>query len=320
MKALIFGVTGQDGSYLAEFLLSKGYKISGTVRRSSSINTGRIDHIFDRINLLFCDLSDGGAVRSVIDKVKPDEIYGLGAQSHVRVSFDIPEYTLDVTGLGTLRVLEAIRDINPKVKYYQASSSELFGSSPAPQNEDTPFHPRSPYGIAKIAAYWTTVNYRESYGIFAVNGLLFNHESPRRGETFVTRKIAKAVANIVHGKQSELLLGNLDSKRDWGYAPEYVDAMWRMLQQDEPRDLVIATGETHTVREFVDEAFKYVGLDYQDYVRFDPKYLRPAEVDILCGDASRAEKYLGWKPRVKFSELVRIMVDAEMSKHELVGR
>ncbi len=319
-KALITGITGQDGSYLAEFLLDKGYEVYGIRRAASTFNSGRIDHIYkdphergSRFFLIYGDLTDSSSISRIIREVKPDEIYHLGAQSHVRTSFDIPEYTGNVTGLGTLRILEAVRRAGLKTRFYQASSSEMFGKVKTPmQNEETPFHPRSPYACAKVYAFWLTVNYRESYGIFAANGILFNHESPRRGENFVTRKITRAIANIKLGRQRYLYLGNLDAKRDWGYAPDYVEAMWMMLQQDKPVDLVIATGETHSVREFLEEAFSYAGLDWKKYVRIDPKYYRPAEVDLLCGDASKARRILGWKPRVTFRQLVRIMVDADM--------
>jgi GDPmannose 4,6-dehydratase len=321
-KALITGITGQDGSYLAEFLLKKGYEVSGVIRRSSSFNTGRIEHILQdahnpdaRLHLHYGDLTDGSSLNQLLKAIKPDEIYHLGAQSHVRVSFDLPEYTGDVTGLGTLRILDAIRESGVKTRFYQASSSEMFGKVvETPQTEKTPFYPRSPYGCAKVFAYWLTVNYRESYNLFACNGILFNHESERRGETFVTRKITRAVGRIKAGLEKSLFLGNLDARRDWGYAPEYVEAMWLMLQQDNPDDFVIATGETHSVKEFVEEAFSHVGLDWKDYVKIDPRYYRPAEVDLLVGDASKAKKALGWAPRVKFKDLVRIMVDADYAK------
>lgn len=318
--ALITGITGQDGSYLAELLLTKGYEVHGIIRRASTFNTHRIDHIFQdphdpnpQLFLHHGDLSDGSGLSRLIERIQPDEIYHLGAQSHVRVSFDAPVYTGDVTGLGTTRLLEAIRDTEIKTKFYQASSSEMFGKvQEVPQKETTPFYPRSPYGAAKVYAYWMTVNYRESYGMFACNGILFNHESPRRGETFVTRKITRGVANIVAGNQDKLYLGNLDSKRDWGYAPEYVEGMWMMLQADEPDDYVLATGETHTVREFVEEAFAHVGLDWQKYVEIDPRYFRPAEVDLLIGDPAKAKEKLGWEPKVTFKELCHIMVDADL--------
>ncbi|MFE4956474.1 GDP-mannose 4,6-dehydratase [Streptomyces sp. NPDC056653] len=321
--ALITGVTGQDGSYLAELLLSKGYRVHGLVRRSSSFNTERIDHIYQgpqeaerRLVLHHADLSDGVALVNLLRDIQPDEVYNLGAQSHVRVSFDAPLYTGDVTGLGALRLLEAIRASGVETRIYQASSSEMFGSTPPPQNEDTPFHPRSPYGAAKVFGYWATVNYREAYGMFTVNGILFNHESPRRGETFVTRKITRAVARIKAGLQDRLYLGNLDAVRDWGYAPEYVEAMWRMLQHDEATDYVVATGVPATVRQFVETAFAHAGLDWNEYVRYDPKYERPSEVDALIGDASKAQKLLGWKPTVLVDELARIMVDADVLQVE----
>lgn len=324
-KALITGITGQDGSYLTELLLSKNYEVHGIIRRSSSFNTGRINHIYqdphimgNRLFLHYGDLSDGSNVNQLIKTIKPDEIYHLGAQSHVRVSFDMPEYTGNVTGLGTLRLLDAIRESGIPTKFYQASSSEMFGLAPPPQNEQTPFHPRSPYAIAKVYAYWATVNYREAYGIFACNGILFNHESPRRGETFVTRKITRALADIIAGKQDKLYLGNLDAKRDWGYAPEYVEAMWLMLQQTKPDDFVIATGENHSVREFLDEAFGLVGLDWQDFVEIDPRYFRPSEVDNLLGDASKARKILGWQPKITFKALARIMLEADLQ--DILGR
>ena len=311
-KALITGITGQSGSYLAELLLEKGYEVHGIIRRSSSFNTQRIDHVFDQLNLHYGDLSDAGALSKVVQSVQPDEVYNLGAQSHVRTSFDIPDYTSDVDALGTLRLLEAIKTLAPEARFYQASSSELFGKVvETPQRETTPFYPRSPYGIAKQFAYWTTVNYREAYGMFACNGILFNHESPRRGETFVTRKIVKAAVRIAAGLQDKLYLGNLDAKRDWGFAKEFVEAMWLMLQQDKPDDFVIATGETHSVREFLDEAFGYLGLDWHKYVEMDERYFRPAEVDLLLGDASKAKRVLGWESKIKFRELVRLMVDAE---------
>jgi GDPmannose 4,6-dehydratase len=323
-KALITGITGQDGSYLAELLLSKGYEVHGVIRRASTFNTRRIDHIYRdphngevvKMFLHHGDLTSPGVLLDIIYNVQPDEIYNLGAQSHVRVSFDMPEYTAEVTGLGSIRLLDAIRRSGVKARLYQASSSEMFGSASPPQSELTPFKPQSPYAAAKLYAYWVTRNYRDGYDIFACNGILFNHESPRRGETFVTRKISRAVAAIVGDKQHYLYLGNLDSRRDWGYAPEYVEAMWEMLQHDEPLDLVIGTGEAHTVREFLEEAFGYVGLDYQEYVKIDPRYFRPTEVDYLMADANQAKELLGWEPRVRFSELVRIMVDADL---ELLG-
>jgi GDPmannose 4,6-dehydratase len=308
-RALVTGITGQDGSYLAEFLLAKGYEVYGLVRRSSSFNTGRIDHIIDKIKFFYSDLTDGSSLSRIVGEVKPDEVYNLGAQSHVRVSFDVPEYTADVDAIGTLRLLEAIKAQCPTAKFYQASSSELYGKvREVPQNENTPFYPRSPYGVAKQFAYWTTVNYREM-GMFACNGILFNHESPRRGGTFVSRKVTQAAANIALGQQHELYLGNLDAKRDWGYAKEYVEAMWLMLQQDTPNDFVIATGETHTIRELLDVAFGFVGLDWHKYVKIDPKYFRPTEVDILQGDASKAKYLLGWEPKTKFKELIELMVE-----------
>lgn len=320
-KALITGITGQDGSYLAELLLNKGYEVHGTIRRASSFNTARIDHLYTdphingvRLFLHYGDIADSTNLIKLLYRIQPDEIYHLAAQSHVRVSFDIPEYTGDVTGLGTIRILEAIRETGLKSKFYQASSSEMFGKVlETPQSELTPFYPRSPYGAAKVYAYWATVNYREAYGMFAANGILFNHESPRRGETFVTRKITRAVARIKANLQDKLYLGNLDAKRDWGYAKEYVEAMWLMLQQDKPEDYVIATGETHSVGEFLTEAFSCANLDWHDYVEMDPKYLRPSEVELLVGDASKARKELGWEPKVTFKDLVRLMVDADMS-------
>lgn len=319
-KALITGITGQDGSYLAELLLDKGYEVYGLVRRSSSINTKRIDHIYQdphekkaRLHLVFGDLGDSSSLFSVLSEIKPDEIYNLAAQSHVRVSFDVPEYTADITGIGTIRILEAIRRLGLKTRFYQASSSEMFGKvMEVPQTEETPFYPRSPYGAAKVYSYWITKNYRESYGMYACNGILFNHESPRRGETFVTRKITRGVANIKAGLQDKLYLGNLDAKRDWGYAKEYVEAMWLMLQQDEPDDYVIATNETHSVREFLEESFKHVGLDWEKYVEIDERYFRPAEVELLIGDASKAAKKLGWEPKTKFKKLAQLMVDADV--------
>jgi GDPmannose 4,6-dehydratase len=320
-KALITGITGQDGSYLAELLLEKGYEVHGIVRRSSAFNTGRIDHLYQdshdpsaRLFLHFGDLTDGSRLVTLLEKVQPDEVYNLAAQSHVRVSFDEPEFTGLTTGVGSTRLLEAIRMIGLQCRYYQASSSEMFGATPPPQNESTPFWPRSPYGAAKVYAYWMTRNYRESYGMFATNGILFNHESPRRGETFVTRKITMAVANILAGKQEHLYMGNLDSVRDWGYAKEYVEAMWLMLQTDEPSDYVVATGTAYSVRDFLEFSFEHVGLDWEKYVRFDERYLRPAEVDSLIGDASHAQEMLGWTPKVLTPELARIMVDADVQK------
>src|SRR6266513_924810 len=319
-KALITGITGQDGSYLAELLFAKGYEAHGIIRRASTFNTGRIDHLYQdphingvRLFLHYGDISDSTNLIQLLYRLQPDEIYHLAAQSHVRVSFDIPEYTGDVTGLGTIRILEAIRETGVKAKFYQASSSEMYGKvQEVPQRETTPFYPRSPYGVAKVYSYWITVNYRESYGLFACNGILFNHESPRRGETFVTRKITRAVARIKAGLQDKLYLGNLNAKRDWGYAKEYVAAMWLMLQQPEPDDYIIATEETHSVCDFLQEAFSYVGLDWRDYVETDPKYYRPAEVDLLVGDASKAKRMLGWEARTTFEDLVRLMVDADI--------
>jgi GDPmannose 4,6-dehydratase len=312
-KALITGITGQDGSYLAELLLEKGYEVHGIIRRSSSFNTSRIDHIFDRLHLVYGDLVDAGSVHRAVASIGPDEIYNLGAQSHVRTSFDIPDYTGDVDALGTLRLLEAVRACGLDSRFYQASSSELYGKvQEVPQSETTPFYPRSPYGVAKMFGYWTTVNYRESYGMHASNGILFNHESPRRGETFVTRKITKAAVNIHLGLQKELLLGNLDAKRDWGYAKEYVECMWLMLQRDNPDDYVVATGETHTIRELLDVAFGHLGLNWHDYVGIDTRYYRPAEVDILLGDASKVKRVLGWEPKTKFKELITMMVDHDL--------
>ncbi len=318
-KALITGITGQDGSYLAELLLSKGYEVHGLIRRASTFNTARIDHLYvdphqlgARLFLHYGDLADGAQLTNLIYDISPDEIYHLGAQSHVRVSFDTPEYTGDITALGTTRILEAIRMSGIKAKFYQASSSEMFGNAPPPQNENTPFRPRSPYAVAKVYAYWMTVNYREGYNLFACNGVQFNHESPRRGQTFVTRKITRAIAEILAKRQQYLYLGNLEAKRDWGYAPEYVEAMWLMLQQDKPDDFVIGTGECHSVKEFVEEAFGYVGLDWKEYVKIDPQYFRPTEAELLLADPAKAREKLGWKPKVSFKELVRIMVDADM--------
>jgi len=323
-RAFVTGITGQDGSYLAELLLSKGYEVHGLIRRSSTFNTARIDHLFRdlhdpeaRLFLDYGDLSDGSNLRHYLSELQPDEVYHLGAQSHVRTSFDMPEYTVDVTGLGTIRILEALRDSGLATRFYNASSSEMFGNASAPQNESTEFRPRSPYAIAKVAAHWTGINYRESYGMFVCNGILFNHESPRRGETFVTRKITRAIAAILAGRQQHLYLGNLAARRDWGYAPEYVEAMWLMLQQEQPDDYVIATGEDHAVEEFVAEAFRRAGLDWEQYVRFDPIYLRPLEVDDLRGDASKARERLGWEARTRFHDLVRIMVDAELEREHL---
>jgi GDPmannose 4,6-dehydratase len=311
-KALITGVTGQDGSYLAELLLSKGYEVHGIVRRSSSLNTQRIDHIFDQLHLHFGDLSDGSALGSLLSKVKPEEVYNLGAQSHVRVSFDCPEYTADTDAMGTLRLIEAVKAHCPESRYYQASSSELFGSTPPPQSENSPFHPRSPYGVAKLFSYWYTVNAREQ-GLHASNGILFNHESPRRGETFVTHKITKAAARISLGLQNALFLGNLDAQRDWGHAQDYVEAMWLMLQQPKADDYVIATGETHSIRELLDLAFGEVRLDWSKYVTVDPHYYRPTEVDILQGDSTKARTVLGWKPRWSFRCLIEDMVDYDLA-------
>lgn len=324
-KALITGITGQDGSYLAEFLLNKGYEVHGLIRRASTFNTRRIDHLYhdphgngEKVHLYlhYGDVATPESLLDVIYNVRPEEIYHLAAQSHVRVSFDMPVYTGDVTGLGTIRILDAMRKSGSQARFYQASTSEMFGSATPPQNELTPFEPRSPYAAAKLYAYWVTRNYREGYNMFACNGILFNHESPRRGETFVTRKITRAVAAIVAGKQKELYMGNLDSKRDWGYAPEYVEAMWMILQQDNPDDYVLGTGESHSPREFLDEAFSYVGLDWKQYVKIDPRYFRPTEVDYLLADPTRSRERLNWTPRVKFHELVRIMVDADL---ELMG-
>jgi GDPmannose 4,6-dehydratase len=319
-KALITGITGQDGSYLAELLLSKGYEVHGIIRRASSFNTGRLDPIYEdphvdqkRLFLHYGDLADASALARLIGKIQPEEIYNLAAQSHVRVSFDSPEYTADITGTGTIRLLEAIRETGIKPRFYQASSSEMYGLvQEVPQKETTPFYPRSPYGAAKVYSYWITVNYRESYGLHASNGILFNHESPRRGETFVTRKITRAVAHIKAGLQDKLFLGNLDAKRDWGYAKEYVEAMWLMLQQDTPDDYVIATNETHSIREFLDVAFERAGLDWKKHVEIDPRYFRPAEVELLIGDYSKAKQKLGWEPKTRFADLARLMVDADI--------
>ena len=318
-KALITGITGQDGSYLAELLIRKGYEVHGLIRRASTFNTDRIDHLYQdphvngvKLFLHYGDLSDSTNLWKLLHQIEPEEIYNLGAQSHVKVSFDMPEYTGDITGIGTVRLLDAIHEMGLPCRFYQASSSEMYGKvHEIPQKETTPFHPRSPYACAKVYAYWTTVNYREAYGVFACNGILFNHESPRRGETFVTKKITKAIAQIEAGLQQKLFLGNLDSSRDWGYAPEYVDAMWKMLQQDAPDDFVIATGETHTVREFLTEAFAYANLDPNKFVETDSRYFRPSEVDYLIGDSSKAKKKIGWDPQTTFRDLVRIMVDAD---------
>jgi len=321
-KALITGITGQDGSYLAELLLSKSYEIYSIILRASTFNTHRIDHIYNdphdksgRLHLIYGDLTDSTSIYSILMEVKPDEVYNLAAQSHVRVSFDVPEYSADADAVGVVRILEAIHKLGLDTRFYQASSSEMFGKvQSVPQTEDTPFYPRSPYAVAKLYGHWITKNYRESYGMYACSGILFNHESPRRGETFVTRKITRAVAHIKAGLQDKLYLGNLDSKRDWGYAKEYVEAMWLMLQQDEPDDYVIATNETHTIREFLDEAFGHVGLDWKDYVEIDQRYFRPAEVDLLIGDPSKAKSKLGWEPKTTFQDLVKIMVDADIKE------
>jgi GDPmannose 4,6-dehydratase len=316
-KAFITGITGQDGSYLAEILLEKGYEVYGMVRRSSSFNTARIDHIFGELELVFGDLSDGSSLNQLMRRIRPDEVYNLGAQSHVRVSFDIPEYTADATGMGTLRLLDAIREEGVTCRFYEAGSSEMFGQvSETPQTETTPFHPRSPYGVSKVFGYWITRNYREAYRMYAVNGILFNHESPRRGPTFVTRKITRAIGAILRGEQNELRLGNLDAKRDWGFARDYMEGAWRMLQAEQPDDYVLATGETHSVREFLDAAFDYAGLDWNDYVVIDERYFRPAEVDLLLGDPSKAKEKLGWEPEVHFDELVRMMVDHDRERRQ----
>lgn len=329
-RALITGITGQDGSYLSELLLEKGYEVHGIIRRTSTFNTDRIDHIYSdpheedaKLFLHYGDLTDGTTLRRILEEVQPNEVYNLGAQSHVRVSFDAPEYTADAVGMGTLRLLEAVKDYQNRsgnqVRFYQAGSSEMYGKvMEVPQTEATPFYPRSPYACAKVYAHWQTLNHRESYGMFACNGILFNHESPRRGETFVTRKITRAVARIVAGQQKKLYMGNLDSKRDWGYAKDYVKAMWLMLQQDEPDDYVVATGETHTVKEFLELAFGYVNLNWQDYIEFDERYLRPAEVDLLIGDPAKAKAKLGWEPSVTFEQLVNLMVEADLKALGLV--
>jgi len=324
-KALITGITGQDGSYLAELLLAKGYEVHGLIRRASTFNTCRIDHLYSdphdphsKMFLHYGDLSDGAQLTNLLYSLTPNEIYHLGAQSHVRVSFDMPEYTGDIVGLGTTRLLEAVRTSGIKTRFYQASSSEMFGATPPPQNECTPFYPRSPYAVAKIYAYWMAVNYREGQGVFACNGILFNHESPRRGETFVTRKITRAIANILAKKQQYLYLGNLSAKRDWGYAPDYVEAMWLMLQQDKPEDYVIGTGESHSVQEFLEASFRYVGLDWKEHVKIDPRYVRPTEVEHLRADYSKAKEKLGWEPKISFSELVKIMVDNDMESLGLI--
>ena len=319
-RALITGITGQDGSYLAEFLLAKGYEVHGLMRRSSTFSTGRIDHIYrdphERdipLFLYYGDLSDSSSLINTLNRIKPDEVYNLGAQSHVAVSFEMPEFTADAGAMGALRLLEAIRWSDRPIRYYQAGSSEMFGKvAETPQRETTPFYPRSPYAVAKTFAHWMTVQYREAYGMFASNGILFNHESPRRGATFVTRKVTRGIAAILAGREQYLYLGNLDARRDWGFAPEYVEAMWLMLQQPEPGDFVIATGEMHTVREFVETAFRSVGLNCEDHVRIDPRYFRPTEVDELCGDASRAREALGWRPRTSFADLIRIMLEADL--------
>jgi GDPmannose 4,6-dehydratase len=325
-KAIITGITGQDGSYLAELLLAKGYEVHGLIRRSSTFNTDRIDHIYQdphtphpSLFLHYSDLTDGSRLVTLLNEIQPDEVYNLGAQSHVRVSFDEPEYTGDVTGLGTVRLLEAIRALGLETRFYQASSSEMFGATPPPQNELTPFYPRSPYGVAKVYSYWITKNYREAYGLFTSNGILFNHESPRRGDTFVTRKITRAVARIKAGVQSELFMGNLDSVRDWGYAPEYVEAMWRMLQHDTPDDFVVATNTHYTVKDFLALSFGHAGLDWEKYVKFDERYLRPTEVDSLIGDSSKAQGQLGWAPTILTPRLAEIMVDADIMALELGG-
>jgi GDPmannose 4,6-dehydratase len=329
-KAFITGITGQDGSYLAELLLSKGYEVHGLVRRASTFNRGRLDPIYSdpqlegtRLFLHYGDLTEGSSLVRLLDRLNPEEIYNLGAQSHVRVSFDNPEYSTDANATGTVRLLEAIRESGIKPRFYQASSSEMYGKvREVPQNEETPFYPRSPYAASKVYAFWITVNYREAYGLHTTNGILFNHESPRRGESFVTLKITRAVAHILAGQQDKLYLGNLDAKRDWGYAKEYVEAMWLMLQQEKPDDYVIATGETHSVREFLDEAFRHVGLDWNKYVALDERYLRPSEVDLLLGDASKAKRQLGWAPKTKFRDLVKLMVDADVQllKDHMEGR
>jgi GDP-mannose 4,6-dehydratase len=326
-KALITGITGQDGSYLADLLVAKGYEVHGIIRRASTFNTARIDHLYQdphvngvRLFLHYGDLADSVNLTKLLYQLQPDEVYNLGAQSHVRVSFDIPEYTADVTGVGTIRILEAIRESGVKPRFYQASSSEMYGKVQAvPQTETTPFWPRSPYGCAKMFGHWATVNYRESYNLFACSGILFNHESPRRGETFVTRKISRAVAAIKLGLQKELYLGNMEAKRDWGYAPEYVEGMWRMLQADQPDDYVLATNETHTVKEFVQEAFGHLGLEWEKYIKYDARYERPAEVELLIGDPAKAKRQLGWEPKVRFKELVQIMVDADLEMLEGKG-
>ena len=316
-KAFITGITGQDGSYLAEILLEKDYEVYGMIRRSSSFNTARIDHIFSDLRLEFGDLTDGSVLNRLMRTIRPDEVYNLGAQSHVQVSFQIPEFTADATAMGTLRLLDAIREEDVKCRFYEAGSSEMFGKvAETPQRETTPFHPRSPYGVSKVFGYWITRNYREAYGMYAANGILFNHESPRRGPTFVTRKVTRAIGAILRGEQDELRLGNLDAKRDWGFARDYMEGAWRILQADEPDDYVLATGETHSVRELLDEAFGYAGLDWQRYVKIDERYFRPAEVDLLLGDASKAKEKLGWEPTVRFPDLVRMMVDHDRERRQ----
>jgi GDPmannose 4,6-dehydratase len=321
-RALITGITGQDGSYLAELLLGKGYEVHGLIRRSSSFSTGRIDHLYRDphqadvpLHLYYGDLADSSSLINSLNRIKPDEVYNLGAQSHVKVSFEMPEFTADTTGMGTLRLLEAIRHADWPIRFYQAGSSEMYGQvTESPQSEATPFHPRSPYAVSKVFAHWMTIQYRDAYGLFAANGILFNHESPRRGATFVTRKVTRAIAAILAGRQEKVYLGNLDARRDWGYAPEYVEAMWQMLQQPEADDYVVATGEMHTVREFVELAFRLVDRDWEAFVEVDPRYFRPTEVDELCGDASRARERLGWAPRTTFAELVRLMVAADLAE------
>ena len=320
-KAVITGITGQDGSYLSEFLLSKGYQVHGIIRRASTFNTSRINHIYvdphepnASFFLHYGDLSDSEQISNMLQNMHPEEVYHLGAQSHVKVSFDMPEYTGNITGLATTRILEAVRRSNNKTRFYQASSSEMFGAAPSPQNEETPFSPTSPYAVAKVYSYWITKNYRQGYGLYACNGILFNHESPRRGETFVTRKIAMGISNIIAKRQQFLYLGNLEPKRDWGYAPEYVEVMWQILQQDKPDDFVVGTGEQHSVKEFVEQAFSYVGLDWKKYVKIDQKYFRPVETEDLAADSRKIKKTIGWKPKIAFKDLVKIMVDADMRK------
>ena len=316
-KAFITGITGQDGSYLAEILLEKGYQVYGMIRRSSSFNTARIDHIFGDVELVFGDLTDGSVLNRLMRTIQPDEVYNLGAQSHVQVSFEIPEFTADTTGMGTLRLLDAIREEGVRCRFYEAGSSEMFGKvAETPQRETTPLHPPSPHGVSKVFGYWITRNYREAYGMYAVNGILFNHESPRRGPTFVTRKVTRAIGAILRGEQDELWLGNLEAKRDWGFARDYMEGAWRMLQADEPDDYVLATGETHSVRELLDEAFGYAELDWNAYVKIDERYFRPSEVDLLLGDASKAKEKLGWEPSVRFPELVRMMVDHDRERRQ----